>query len=334
MRLVYRQRRLPVLTLGELPCRPQVATLTCLTGCLHGCLECAGPAEAAAEEPTLVVASRALTKLRSELRYRSRRPPVVCLGTAADLFQPHPELHELAFEVLRVLFRLRVGVLLYTKGTIPPRHLELLASHAELVRANVVLSAVDDRLVRLMEPGAPAAGSRLEQLRALRAAGVETEARLEPVVPGLNAADEVWRPLLAAVAQTGVRRATARLVRLRPTSRALLQRRLAEAGAGEAGLVLPGVAPTGGGRRGRLLAAWAREARQALERRLQVLGWEQGLEVRTCRCGDRDRSSGSCLPDDGWPHGPPRLRQLPLFAGPWESARSGGGSQAGSGAGR
>jgi len=297
VRLLYRHRRLPLLAGEVLACRPQIPALACLSGCAHGCLDCPGIALADASQPDVVtVVSAALTKLRSELRYRDRRPAVVAVGAAGDLFQPLPEVLDLAYDLLHTLFRLQIGVLLWTKGTIPPRHLQLLGDHAPLVQASIIVSTLDARLLRVLEPQAPAAEQRLTQIPSLLAAGVATTARIEPIVPGLNASEELWRPLLQSLQAAGIRQATARVLRLRPTTRGVLLERLA-AGA-------------------EALPAATREVREVLLRRLQVLGWEQGIEVQACACGQRDDRHGCCLPlGDGWPHSPPRLRQLPLFAG-------------------
>ena len=133
---------------------------------------------------------------------------------------------ELAFEVLELVLDRGIGVVFLTKGRIPKRHMELLKAHAALVRAQIGLVTLNARLVRRIEPGAATPRVRLDQMRQLVEAGVATQARLDPILPGVTDDPDAFHALCAALAGAGVRELAANALFLRPAVVGTLRKRL------------------------------------------------------------------------------------------------------------
>ena len=134
---------------------------------------------------------------------------------------------ELAFEVLELVLDRGIGVVFLTKGRIPKRHMELLKAHAALVRAQIGLVTLNARLVRRIEPGAATPRVRLDQMRQLVEAGVATQARLDPILPGVtDDPDGALHALCAALAGAGIKELAANTLFLRPAVVGTLRKRL------------------------------------------------------------------------------------------------------------
>jgi DNA repair photolyase len=113
-------------------------------------------------------------------------PRAVFFSSASDLFQPLPEILDLGHRILEFLFSKGIGVAFLTKGQIPDHTLRLLSSHADLVRAQIGITTLDEGISRVFEPNAASPTVRLEQIAGLTAGGIATQARLDPVLPGLT----------------------------------------------------------------------------------------------------------------------------------------------------
>jgi DNA repair photolyase len=102
--------------------------------------------------------------------------------------------------------------------------MNLLLSHAEKVRAEIGIITLDEDAARTFEPSAATPKVRLDQMATLVAGGVATEARLDPILPGLTDTPDALRGLFSALANVGVKRAAASTLFLRPSISASLKR--------------------------------------------------------------------------------------------------------------
>jgi len=216
MQVVAVERKTPVLTPSRLACLARIPTVNLTAGCAHGCLYCyaRGYPSYPGEGRVRVYADTA-ARLRAELARKRKLPAAVYFSPSSDLFQPVPRVLEMAEEILSLLFERGIGAAILTKGEIPERHMRLMEAHAPLVRAQVGLNTLDDCVARLFEPGAPPPAARLAQVRRLAAAGIETQVRLDPILPGLTDTAESLEPLCAALAAAGVKEIAASMLFLR-----------------------------------------------------------------------------------------------------------------------
>jgi DNA repair photolyase len=309
--VIRAMRKSPVLTPSSLACLSRLPTINLTAGCLHDCVYCyiRGYRNYPGES-TIVLYEDTLEKLRSELRRRQAKPRAVYFSPSSDLFQPVPEVLELTEAVLKFLFSQGIGVAFLTKGHIPGNTLRLLIDHAELVRAQVGIIALDEGISQAFEPHAAAPRRRLEQMEALIVGGVPTEARLDPILPGLTDAPDSADRLFAALAQVGVRRAAAGVLFLRPAIVQSLRRNVATremlAPLLDAYREREQMRIRANGSSAQTLPA---KARREIFVRMGEAAAAYGIELSVCACKNPDLARGSCNIAGTWPRRQPRAVQ-------------------------
>ena len=310
VQIVLREKKGPVLKRPAFGCLKRFYALNVTNGCLHRCVYCyargysqappAGKVELYANLPQL---------LASELDNprRRKRPELVVFNTASDCFQPHPEIQRVTREVLAVLLKRRVMISFLTKGLIPRETLDLLAERPELVRAQVGLVSLSEGYWRTFEPFAPSPERRLAVVEGLRRAGVETEVRIDPVIPFVTDMEDEIRRLLTTLRALGVRRVTVSYLHLRPAIEGFLKKELGEVWRRiEVCFKNQPWRTVGLSTRSKLVPLPLRRRGYA---RFERIGAELGLEVVVCSCKNPDLGGGLCVP-------PPSMvapRQLRLF---------------------
>ena len=222
-------RKSAVLTPSDLPCLRTIPTINLTAGCLHGCLYCY--ARGYSQFPgdgRVILYENTLDMLREELPRRRAKPDAVYFSPSSDLFQPAPDVLDLAEAVIRFLLGKGVGIAFLSKGYIPDRLLAFLGDHPDLVRAQIGLITTDEGIARTFEPGAASPERRLKQIETLVKAGVRTEARVDPILPTVTDNPGASERLFEALANVGVTRVAIDLLFLRPTIVRSLSRHLNE----------------------------------------------------------------------------------------------------------
>jgi DNA repair photolyase len=151
-------------------------------GCTHGCVYCYAPSlvHAPGTWGSFVdVKVNAPATLQRELREAAKAP--VFLSSASDPYQPVEARYRLTRRCLEVLHASAFPVVILTRSPLVLRDVGLL-SKMEWVRAGCSISTASGRLY---EPGVPPLERRLETLRALAEAGIQTWVSLAPVIPGI-----------------------------------------------------------------------------------------------------------------------------------------------------
>jgi DNA repair photolyase len=113
----------------------------------------------------------------------------IAIGTATDPYQPVERRQHLTRSILEVLSRSsghHIG--LVTKSNLIVRDIDLFQKIAErnTLRLHLTVTTTDHQLARKLEPRAPRPDLRLEAVRRLRAAGLETGVLCCPVLPRIN----------------------------------------------------------------------------------------------------------------------------------------------------
>ncbi len=296
MKVILADRKSAVLARSSLSCLSNVASINLSSGCAHECIYCYGRGyRTYPGERVIRLYANTAAKLEGELARKRRPPQAVYFSPSSDLFQPAPEVLDLAWEVLSVLLAKQIPVAFLTKGAIPSRHMRLLAEHAPLVRAQVGLITVDESIRRVFEPNAAPSKVRLAQARDLTAAGIRTTGRLDPILPGLTDADEALRNVCGGFQKAGVRSLAAGILFLRPAIVHSLRKNLTHE-------------PT----RERLLAAYdsaerlrihaensvitalPASARTAIFERIGAVAKPYGIDVTPCACKNPDIAADCC----------------------------------------
>ena len=296
MKVVSVDRKSAVLSRSSLACLTSVPTVNLTAGCLHRCVYCYTrgyanhPGEARIE-----LYANTLAKIKKELPRKRKKPNAVYFSPSSDLSQPVPEVLDMAFEVIAHLLEANVGVSFVTKGDIPERHIELLASRSELVHAQIGLITTDQDILGEFEPGAAAADVRLRQAKQLVDAGIAVQFRLDPILPNLTDDESTLDSLCQAIQATGVCQIAASVLFLRPAVRGAIRRNVKNDAI-----------------RDRLLAQFTTqtrlrihaqnssvialpvEHRQEIYDRVRRVAKAYSLDVFTCSCKNPDIVGGAC----------------------------------------
>lgn len=230
---VFEEEARRVLTENKSPDLPFRFSLNPYRGCVHACAYCyarpthqyLGFGAGTDFDRKIVVKVNAPEALLREVSRPSFRRDVVALSGNTDCYQPLEAGYRLTRRCLEVLEGHDVPVGVITKSALVARDADVLAR----MRAVVTLSVpfADDDAARRIEPWAARPSRRLEALRRLSEAGVETGVAIAPIIPGLNDAD--IPEILERAKEAGATRAFMTLLRLPREVHPVFTERLEEA---------------------------------------------------------------------------------------------------------
>lgn len=194
-------------------------------GCTHNCLYCYASfmlKYSGIREPwgTFVEAK---INLPDVLKRQARKPGTVLLGTVCDPYQPAEREFQLSRQALSILGERGYSVEVMTKSDLVLRDIDLLSRFPGF-SVELTITTLDEKAARAFEPGAPAPKPRLQAVRQLVRAGVQTTVFIGPLLPGISDSPEQIQELLLAVKDTGAHRVLfdrlnylpQKIVRLRP----------------------------------------------------------------------------------------------------------------------
>ncbi len=175
-------------------------------GCSHGCVYCDArslcyhldaPGEVRAK-------ANALDILADELR-RKRTPGIVGMGGMSDGYNPEEKTALLTRGALTLLARHGFGIGITTKSPLVARDIDLLKAIQKNAPAHVTFSitAADDALSRLIEPGVAPSSERFAAMRAIADAGIPVGMWINPVLPFLTDNEANITALLAKAKASG-----------------------------------------------------------------------------------------------------------------------------------
>lgn len=126
--------------------------------------------------------------VRKELSHPSWTGEEVQVGTATDPYQPAEAAYRITRRILEAFRDFNNPVGLITRSSMIVRDLDILEALAAGPGATVCFSiaTVNEALAKELEPHAPPPLKRLEAMRALSRAGVNTVVMLAPVLPGIT----------------------------------------------------------------------------------------------------------------------------------------------------
>lgn len=143
--------------------------------------------------------------LAAELRRISRKD-WIAIGTATDPYQPAERRFAVTREILKVFAAGRGRRLsVTTKSDLVLRDLELLQeiARANIVHVNFTLTAMDERLARLLEPRAARPELRIAAARRLAQAGIQIGVFPNPIMPLLTDSEENLEAVARAASEAG-----------------------------------------------------------------------------------------------------------------------------------
>lgn len=222
----------------EEPCRsalnrvrgmPFAWSLNPYMGCVHRCTFCyvrafearADRASGEAYGSSIRVKTNIAAVLRRELARASWQRENVTLGAATDPYQPAEARFRLTRACILELARARTPFGIITRGPLVVRDSDVLHEAAKrvLVSVNVSVPTLDERVWRTTEPGTAPPLSRLEAVRRLSAAGIDTAVAMAPILPGLSDAPEQLEAVVRAAREAGANRVWVNVLYLKPGTR-------------------------------------------------------------------------------------------------------------------
>ncbi|MGV1835015.1 PA0069 family radical SAM protein [Rhizobium rhizogenes] len=184
------------ITRNESPDIPFDRSINPYRGCEHGCIYCfARPTHAYMGlsagldfEAKLFAKPDAAKLLERELAKPGYKPRVIAIGTNTDPYQPIEKEWRIMRQILEVLNKANHPVAIVTKSALVMRDIDILKEMAakNLVRVGLSVTTLDRKLARTMEPRAATPQRRLEAIRALSEAGIQTAIMVAPIIPALN----------------------------------------------------------------------------------------------------------------------------------------------------
>jgi len=294
-------RRSAVLSPSDLACLSGIPTINLTAGCAHGCSYCyiQGYRDYPGARKVVVYRNTA-ELLKRELERRRCKPAAVYFSPSSDLFQPIEALSELSLSILELLFHHDVGVVFLTKGNVPESHKSLLRENQDLVRAQIGITTMDERIALAFEPWAATPGERIGQIGWLVSSGIKTLARIDPIIPGFGDDDESLYKLMQSLGAAGVTHVSASVLFLRPS---LLRYLKAGTPTGEVAVVFERFEHSAcvGIRAGRSsVRALSESDRRTILTRVKRIAAQHGITALICACKNPDLAQGTCGIAGAW----------------------------------
>jgi len=291
--VVRRRRRSAVLTPSRIPCLGNICTINITQGCALQCGYCYIQGYSDYPGPDKVILYENTAELlASELRRRRRKPHRVYFSPSSDAFQDIPEVQEISYRTMSTLLDAGVEVSFLTKGFVTERFFELFKSTPRAVFAQVGITTMDHVLSTTIEPGAASPSQRFETMRRLSDIGVQTTARLDPLIPGVTDRRSNIEPLLASLHRVGVRFAAASYMFVRPRLARAIHKLLSHVSGAQVNAERwtrqEFLGKCGGGQ---MLDAGERAHRFA---DLKAWGEKVGVSVTPCRCKNPEFGEQGC----------------------------------------
>jgi len=310
--LIIKNRRSAVLTPSQLPCLSRVPTVNLTSGCAHGCLYCYGHSYSQYPgEGKVVLFGNTLQKLREELCRKRVKPTFVYFSPSTDVFQPVEAVLKLAYDVFAFLLSQGIGIAFVTKGVIPTEHMALFEAHPQQVRAQIGLITLDTAIIQLFEPGCAPADIRLRQIERLIQLGIETEVRLDPILPGLTDDPATLVDLFRTLRRLSVKRVALNVLYLRPVLFTVLRERIPDKCMRERliGRYTPGMKIRVCGERFSQIALPKAEREEVFGRAARF-AQAYGIACHCCGCMNPDISDENCNLTGEWEPGMQESEQL------------------------
>lgn len=301
--VIRTERRSAVLTPSSLACLSRMPTINLTSGCAHGCLYCYTRGYSTHPgEDKVVFYGNTLEKLKSELARKRTKPQAVYFSPSSDIFQPVPDILDLGYNIIEFLFSKGIGVAFLSKGHIPDKTMRLLLSYRDKVRAQVGLTTLDEDIQRMFEPNTASPQVRVEQIAKLIAGGIVTEARLDPVLPGLTDSKDTLQHLFSVLARAGIKRAAISLLFLRPSVIESLKRNVHNKEVLQELLsCYKGARRLGIHAERSSVTTLPRAGREEIYTSISRVAEEHGIETVICACKNPDLAHGTCNIGGTWP---------------------------------
>ncbi len=176
-------------------------------GCLHGCIYCYARLYTRYKivrenwGSIVFVKDNLIDVLRKDIV--NYPPGVVGVGTITDPYQPVEAVYELTRKSIEILLVNGFHTSIQTKNSLILRDLDLLVKYKDNVDVGFTITSLDPIKSQRMEPWASPPIARVNALKKISEAGVETWIFLGPIIPGYNDDSSSIESIIKVASETG-----------------------------------------------------------------------------------------------------------------------------------
>ncbi|HET8855687.1 MAG TPA: PA0069 family radical SAM protein [Salinimicrobium sp.] len=191
-------------------------------GCEHGCVYCYarnshqywGYGPGLDFEQKILVKKNAAALLEVKFRSKSWKASPIVLSGNTDCYQPVEKKFEITRNLLQLFLKYKHPVGIITKNALIQRDIDILEELARdnLVRVNLSITTLDERVRGLLEPRTASIKKRLETVEKLSEKGIPVNIMMAPIIPSINSHEIL--PLVKAVSERGASGVGYTIVRL------------------------------------------------------------------------------------------------------------------------
>lgn len=174
-------------------------------GCQHGCIYCDSRSTCyqLGDLRHIRYKENAIELLNKELQGKRKRG-TIGFGSMNDPYMPAEKDFQLTRKALEVIYRYRFPVHILTKSDLVCRDVDVLKDISKVYSAvSFTITTADNKLAKVLEPGAPDSGNRFKALATLRKQGIYAGINLMPVLPFINDTAENLTELLKMAVDAG-----------------------------------------------------------------------------------------------------------------------------------
>ncbi len=214
---IYEDQSRTILARNDSPDLGFLWSLNPYRGCTHACAYCyarpsheyLGFGAGTDFETKILIKPKAPELLREAFLKKSWKGQTIVFSGDTDCYQPLEASYQLTRRCLEVCLEFGNPVGIITKSYLIVRDLELLKKLHQRTRLWISISIpfMDDKMGRLIEPGAAAVSKRFEAIEKLARAGIDVGVGVAPIIPALNDSDipDILKKAKACGAQSAFR---------------------------------------------------------------------------------------------------------------------------------
>lgn len=218
LKIIKETRKSPVLKPSAFGCLKATPSINLTRGCIHSCVYCYARGFTGAPPPGEIHLYHNLPEiLEGELARKRKIPSWVSFSTASDPFQAIDEVLEISYRAMRMLLQRGIGISFLTKGLIPSKFIDLFKRHAHLVKARIGIASLEEGYRELFEPFTAPLSQRLPLIYDLIQEGIETSARIDPLIPNVSDGAESLERLVCALKASHVKDISVSHLVMRPS---------------------------------------------------------------------------------------------------------------------
>ena len=177
-------------------------------GCSHGCIYCDSRSDCYRVDDfeTIRVKENCLQILRDELR-RKIRTGIVGTGSMSDPYNPFEETELVTRHSFELIDAFGFGAAVLTKSPLISRDIDVFQSIAEHspMLCQVTVTAAEDGLSKLIEPGVSPTSERLEALAEMSESGLFTGVVMTPILPFIEDTEDNVLKIVRQAKEAGAR---------------------------------------------------------------------------------------------------------------------------------